>query len=167
MASTALIREAEIKDLPIIHDFIIKLARYENLENEVVASHEILQENLFGSVARAHVLILEEKQNNNDNQNKAIGFAIYFYTFSTFVGRPGIYIEDLYVDEPHRRKGYGTKLIKHICKIAKEQQCGRVEWSCLKHNYPALNFYNSIGAKELSAWTGLRLTEKAISDLSF
>lgn len=153
------IRKATSHDVPAILDFIRQLAIYEKLEHEVVATHESLRETLFGTKPFAEVVLLEE------NGNKA-GFALFFHNYSTFLGKPGIYLEDLFVLPEHRGKGYGKKLLSHLAKLAVERNCGRLEWSVLDWNTPALEFYKSLGAVPMSEWTAQRLTGQALRDLA-
>lgn len=152
------IRKATPEDTPIIFDLIKKLAVYEKMENEVVTSVEELQENIFVKKF-AHVIIGEEK-------GKPAGFALYFYNFSTFVGKAGLYLEDLYVEPEHRGKGYGKTLLIELTKIAKAENCGRMEWSVLNWNQPAIDFYESLKAKPMDEWTVYRLDRKGIADLA-
>ena len=152
------IRKATPEDTPIIFDLIKKLAVYEKMEDEVVTSVEELQENIFVKKF-AHVIIGEEN-------GIAAGFALYFYNFSTFVGKPGLYLEDLYVEPEHRGKGYGKTLLIELTKIAKAENCGRMEWSVLNWNQPAIDFYESLQAKPMNGWTVYRLDKKGIADLA-
>jgi GNAT superfamily N-acetyltransferase len=144
------IRVAGKEDVPLVLEFIKKLARYERLSDEVTATEEILRNNLFGGRRVTEVILAEHRQT-------AVGFALYFYNFSTFLGRAGIYIEDLYVDEPYRGQGFGRALFLYIVRLAEERGCGRVEWSVLDWNRPAIQFYESLGAKPLTDWTTYRL----------
>ncbi|UFK98069.1 GNAT family N-acetyltransferase [Kaistella faecalis] len=152
------IRKAVPKDTPVIFDLIKKLAVYERLENDVITSVEELQENIF-SKNFAKVLIAEEG-------GKPVGFALYFYNFSTFVGKPGIYLEDLFVEPEYRGKGYGKALLIALAKIAKEEDCGRFEWSVLDWNTPSIEFYKALGAKPMDEWTVFRLDAAGIANLS-
>lgn len=152
------IRQAVPADTPIIFDLIKKLAVYEKLENDVITSVDELQENIFNKNF-AKVLIAEEL-------GKPVGFALYFYNFSTFVGKPGIYLEDLFVEPEHRGKGYGKSLLIELAKLAKGENCGRFEWSVLDWNTPSIEFYKSLGAKPMEGWSVFRLDEKGIDDLS-
>ena len=152
-----IIRKATEIDTELIFDLIKKLAVYEKMENDVVASVEQLKENIFKNNF-AEVVIAEEN-------SKPVGFALYFFNFSTFLGKPGLYLEDLFVEDDCRGKGYGKKLLLHLAKIAKEKNCGRMEWSVLNWNDPAIKFYESLGAKGMDEWTVYRLDDKTIADL--
>lgn len=152
------IRKATESDTPIIFDLIKKLAVYEKMEDEVITSVEELKDNIF-THKFSKVLIAEE----ND---KPVGFALYFYNFSTFVGKPGLYLEDLFVEPEYRGKGYGKKLFIKLAKIAKAENCGRMEWSVLNWNTPAIDFYKSLQAKPMDEWTVYRLDKKGIADLA-
>lgn len=152
------IRKATPEDTPVIFDLIKKLAVYEKMEDEVVTSVEELQENIFVKKF-AYVIIGEEN-------GVPAGFALYFYNFSTFVGKPGLYLEDLYVEPEHRGKGYGKTLLIELTKIAKAENCGRMEWSVLNWNQPAIDFYESLHAKPMNEWTVYRLDGKGIVDLA-
>ena len=143
-------RVAQEKDIPLILHFIKELAKYEKLENEVVATEKILREWLFEKNI-AEVIFATEGE-------EAVGFALYFHNFSTFLGRGGIYLEDLYVKEEYRGKGYGKGLLRYLAKIAVEQGCGRLEWSCLDWNISSIDFYLSLGAVPMSEWTAYRIT---------
>lgn len=152
------IRKANESDSPIIFDLIKKLAVYEKMEDEVITSEEELKQNIF-THQFSKVLIAEEN-------NKPIGFALYFYNFSTFVGKPGLYLEDLFVEPEYRGKGYGKKLFVELAKIAKSENCGRMEWSVLNWNTPAIEFYQSLAAQPMDEWTVYRLDKKGIADLA-
>ncbi|MBU8881922.1 GNAT family N-acetyltransferase [Kaistella sp. DKR-2] len=152
------IRKATENDTPVIFDLIKKLAVYEKLENDVITSVEELRKNIFSNNF-AKVLIAEEDGN-------PVGFALYFYNFSTFVGKPGIYLEDLFVEPEHRGKGYGKSLLIELAKIAKDENCGRFEWSVLDWNTPSIEFYKALGAKPMEEWTVFRLDAAGISDLA-
>jgi GNAT superfamily N-acetyltransferase len=152
------IRPAVAEDVPTILRFIKKLALYERLSDEVTATEEILKANLFGKRRVAEVLL-------GEHQGIPVGFALYFHNFSTFLGRPGIYIEDLYVDEEHRGHGLGVAMFAHIARLAGERGCGRLEWSVLDWNSPAIRFYEKLGAAALSDWTTYRLTGEALDRL--
>jgi GNAT superfamily N-acetyltransferase len=153
------IREATKKDVPLILSLIKELAVYEKLLHEVVATEDQLTEMLFGQKKYAEVLIA-----NYDNENA--GFALFFHNFSTFLGKPGIYLEDLYVKPQLRGKGIGKSLLLSLVKLAKERNCGRVEWAVLNWNEPSIKFYKSLGAKPMNQWTVYRLSEDEINSLN-
>lgn len=153
------IRKACQKDVPQILEFIKGIARYEKMENEVVATENMLHEWLFQKEV-AEVVFAEK-------DGKAVGFALYFHNFSTFVGKAGIYLEDLYVFPEHRGKGYGKALFLHLAKTALERGCGRMEWVCLNWNQPSIDFYRSMGAISLDDWKTYRLTEDALKELVY
>lgn len=144
------IRAAVEEDAPLILQFIKKLAHYERLSHEVIATEEILRKNLFGERRVAEVILAEY-------QRVAVGFSLYFHNFSTFLGRAGIYIEDLYIDESYRGRGFGYAMFTYIAGLARQRGCGRLEWSVLHWNKPAIQFYESLGAVPLSDWTAYRL----------
>ncbi len=152
------IRKAIENDIPTIFELIKKLSVYEKLENEVITSEAELKKNIFGNNF-AKVLIAEE----ND---KPVGFALYFYNFSTFVGKPGIYLEDLFVEPECRGKGYGKALLVELAKMAEAENCGRFEWSVLDWNTPSIDFYKSLGAKPMDEWTVFRLDKNGVSNLA-
>ena len=149
------IRAAVEEDVPLILRFIEKLAHYERLSHEMIATDETLRKNLFGERRVAEVILAEDQQ-------AAVSFALFFHNFSTFLAKPGIYIEDLYVDESHRGRGFGRAMFDHIVRLAKERGCGRIEWSVLDWNTPAIRFYEKLGAVPLSDWTTYRLTGEAL-----
>ncbi|MBK7762574.1 MAG: GNAT family N-acetyltransferase [Bacteroidetes bacterium] len=145
------IRDAEPADVELILSFIRELAVYEKMEDEVVADETTLSEYLFDKKSCHCILAFE-----ND---LPIGFALYFFNFSTFVGKQGLYLEDLFVKPEHRGKGYGKKLLFELMQIAKQKKCARMEWAVLNWNTPAIEFYKSIGAKAMSEWTVYRMTD--------
>ena len=153
------IRVAGKEDVPLVLEFIKKLARYERLSHEVTVTEEILRENLFEGRRVAEAILAEHQQ-------IAVGFALYFHNFSTFIGQAGIFIEDLYVDELCRGRGFGRALFLYIARLARERGCGRVEWSVLDWNRPAIQFYESLGAKPQDGWTTYRLAGEALQKLS-
>jgi len=153
------IRSATEADVPAILSFVRKLAAYERLSQEVVATEALLRETLFGDRRTAEVAI-------GYLENLPVGFVLYFHNYSTFLGRPGLYIEDLFVDEIYRRRGYGRKLLLHVARLARERGCGRLEWSVLDWNEPAINFYKKLGAMPMSEWTVFRLTGESLDRLS-
>ncbi|TDT72573.1 acetyltransferase (GNAT) family protein [Hypnocyclicus thermotrophus] len=140
---------AEKNEVDEIFYFIKELAKYEKMENEVVATREILIENIFNK-KYCEVILAKYK-------NEYIGFMLFFYNFSTFLGKPGIYLEDLYIEPKYRGKGYGKEMLTNLFKIANNRGCGRVEWSCLDWNKPSLEFYKKIGAKSMDEWITLRI----------
>ncbi len=144
------IRFATEKDTDLILDFIKGLAEYEKMENEVVATSELLKEWIFEK-KKAEVIFAVEDE-------KEVGFALFFHNFSTFLGRSGIYLEDLFVLPEYRGKGHGKALLKKLAEITVERGCGRLEWCCLDWNKPSIDFYLSLGAKPLDDWTIYRMT---------
>ena len=154
------IRSAEIKDSEIILKLIKELSAYEKLSHTVINNEVLLKENLFGKRKFAEVLIA-------DFENQPVGFALFFHNYSTFVGKPGIYLEDLYVKPEMRGKGIGKALFLELIKIAKERDCGRVEWSVLNWNKSAIDFYKSMGAIPMDEWTVYRLTSDKIEELAY
>jgi GNAT superfamily N-acetyltransferase len=153
------IRKAEKKDVPLVLDFIKKLAEYERLSHEVVATESDLDKYLFGEEKVAEVLLGYEEE-------QPVGFALYFRNFSTFLGKPGIYLEDLFVLEEHRGKGYGTKLLASLASIAMERDCGRLEWAVLDWNEPSIEFYKSLGARLMNEWIVNRVTGESLVNLA-
>lgn len=153
------IRFAEISDVPIILKLIKDLSVYEKLEHTVINDEDSLRKYLFGEKKFAEVLLAEY-------DDVPVGFALFFHNYSTFVGKPGIYLEDLFVMPEMRGAGIGKKLFLELIKIAKERDCGRVEWSVLNWNTPAIDFYKSMGAIPMDEWTVYRLTEDKIKALS-
>ncbi len=153
------IRHATIDDCALILGFIKELAEYEKLSHEVVATVGGLEETLFGDPAYAQVIIAEYA-------GEAVGYALFFHNFSTFTGRPGIYLEDLYVQPRFRGKGFGKSLLSYIAKLAVDLNCTRVEWSVLDWNEPSIQFYRSIGAKPMDEWTVQRLDGDALTNFA-
>ena len=152
------IRKATENDIPTILHLITQLAIYEKLEHEVVATEETLKQTIFAQ-NYAEVIIGEE-------DGQTVGFALFFHNYSTFLSKPGIYLEDLFVEVEHRGKGYGKNLLAELARIAKERNCGRLEWSVLNWNTPSIEFYKSLGAKPMDEWTVYRMTEQEINDLA-
>jgi len=152
------VRAASAEDVPLILSFIKELAEYEHLSHEVVATEETLREWLYGERTVAEVLI-------GESGGDPAGFALFFHNFSTFLGKPGIYLEDLYVRPEFRGRGIGRALLVHLAGLAKERGCGRLEWSVLDWNEPAIGFYRGMGASPVSGWTVYRVTGKALEDL--
>jgi GNAT superfamily N-acetyltransferase len=153
------IRDATNADIPIILRLVRDLATYERAPNDVVATEEGLRDVLFGAEPAAKVVIAFEN-------TAAIGFAVYFFNFSTWLGRPGLYLEDLFVKPEARGRGYGRKLLVHLAKIARNRGCGRMEWAVLDWNEPAIGFYETIGARPLEDWRIFRLAGNGISRLA-
>jgi len=153
------VREASADDVPLILTLIGELAEYERLAHEVVATEDSLQEWLFGDRPVAEVLIAESGA-------EAAGFALFFHSFSTFLGRPGIYLEDLYVRPAFRGRGMGKAMLVHLAKLARERGCGRLEWSVLDWNEPSIRFYESLGAVAMDDWTVHRVTGEALDRLA-
>ena len=144
------IRFATVQDVPTILQFIRELAEYEHMTDQVVATEALLTEWIF-TRQKAEVLLAEDG-------GEAVGMALFFHNFSTFLGRAGIYLEDLFVKPEHRKKGYGKALLRRLAQITVERGCGRLEWSCLDWNTPSIEFYRSVGAVPMDEWTVYRLT---------
>ena len=152
------VRFAKREDVGQILEFIRRLAAYEKLEHEVVATEETLEEWLFDK-EKAEVLfaVVDEKE---------VGFALFFHNFSTFLGRAGIYLEDLYVEPAFRGQGIGKGLIKQLARIAVERGCGRLEWWCLDWNQSSIDFYRSLGAEAMDEWTVYRIAGETLTQLA-
>ena len=153
------IRVATEDDVPLILALIRELAEYERLSHEVVATEETLRDSLFGERRVAETLLAYLGDD-------PAGFALFFHNFSTFLGRPGIYLEDLYVRPEFRSAGVGRTLLVRIAGLAKERGCGRLEWAVLDWNEPAISFYKRISASPVSGWTVYRLTGEALEELA-
>ena len=153
------IRRACAKDVPIILELIRDLATYERAPDEVTATQEQLVDVLFGERPATEVLLAFEEKS-------PVGFAVYFYNFSTWLGRPGLYLEDLFVKPEKRGKGYGRALLVALAKIARDRGCGRMEWAVLDWNEAAIKFYRALGAKPMDEWTVFRLTRDGIERLA-
>jgi GNAT superfamily N-acetyltransferase len=153
------IRSARVDDVAIILQLIRDLATYERAPEEVVATEAQLVDVLFGERPAAEVLLAFEKE-------APVGFALYFYNFSTWLGRPGLYLEDLFVKPEKRGKGYGRALLVELAKIASDRGCGRMEWAVLDWNEPAIKFYRTLGATPMHEWTVFRLTREEIAKLA-
>ena len=151
-------RYAEEKDAPLILQFIRELADYEKMLNEVVATETLLKEWIFEKKKAEVIFVME-----NDRE---VGFALFFHNFSTFLGRAGIYLEDLYVKPDCRGKGYGKGLLKELARIAVERGCGRLEWWCLDRNRPSIDFYLSLGAEPMNDWTVYRIAGDTLHELA-
>src|SRR6266581_2534000 len=153
------IRPARVEDVSIILELIRDLATYERAPDEVIATEEQLVDVLFGERPAAEVLLAFEGKS-------PVGFALFFHNFSTWLGRPGLYLEDLFVKPERRGKGYGRALLVELAKIAMERGCGRMEWAVLDWNEPAIKFYRTLGAKPMDQWTVFRLTRDGIARLA-
>ena len=153
------IRPATPKDIPVILDLIRQLAVYEKLEHMITGTDTMMHEALFGARPSCECVIAEEEE-------KPIGFALYFTTFSTFLCKPGLYLEDLFVIPAARGKGYGKSLLKHLASLAKARDCGRFEWRVLDWNEPSIRFYKSLGATIMPEWHLVRMTEAEIGVLA-
>lgn len=151
-------RYAERKDVALILQFIKELAEYEHMSDEVVANEELLEEWIFNK-QKAEVIFALEGQ-------KEVGFALFFHNFSTFLGRAGLYLEDLFVRPEYRGRGYGKGILKKLASIAVERGCGRLEWCCLDWNQPSIDFYLSLGAQPLSDWTIYRIAGEKLLDFA-
>ena len=153
------IRSATEADIPLVLTFVRGLAEYEHLSHLVTATEETLRDALFGARPGAEVLLAFEAQT-------PVGFAVFFHNFSTFLGRRGLWLEDIYIDPAFRRKGYGRALLLHVARIAHERGCGRFEWSALDWNTPAIDFYKGLGAVPLDDWTIFRATGAALEKMA-
>ncbi|MDP8207765.1 MAG: GNAT family N-acetyltransferase [Candidatus Electryonea clarkiae] len=152
------LRFAEEEDIGLILRFIRELAEYEKLPHEVVADENILHESLFGERSTAEVIIAEL-------EGCPVGFALFFHNFSTFLGKPGIYLEDIFIKPEHRGNGISKLIFAFLAKLAKERDCGRIEWSVLNWNKPMIGFSKNIGAEPMDEWTTFRISGKELSDL--
>ena len=151
-------RYAEECDTALILQFIKELAEYEKMLDEVIATEEILKEWIFEKNKAEVIFVLEN--------GKEVGFALFFHNFSTFLGRAGVYLEDLYVKPEYRGKGYGKGLLKKLAQIAVERGCGRLEWWCLDWNKPSIDFYCSLGAEPMKDWTVYRIAGDTLKNLA-
>lgn len=152
------IRLATKKDVPTVKRFIVELAQYENLSAEVVASEKNIEFALFREKS-AQALIAEE-------DGIPVGHVIFFYNFSTFLCKKGLFIEDVYITPEMRGRGYGSQIFRYLARLAREQDCGRMEWNCLSWNEPSIKFYESLGAKMMSDWRVFRLYAPALGSLA-
>lgn len=152
------IRKATENDVPIILSLINAIAEYEKLSHQVVATEDKVRETLFGKTKYAEVIIAEY-------EGTPVGQALFFHNYSTFLTQPGIYLEDLFVKPDFRGKGIGKELLKSLVKIAKERNCGRIEWVVLNWNKPAIDFYESFGSKPMDEWTTYRLSSEKFDKL--
>lgn len=151
-------RFASENDVPLILEFIKELAIYEKMLDTVVATEDLLNDWLFNKKIAEVIFALED--------NKEVGFALFFHNFSTFLGRGGIYLEDLYVKPEYRKKGYGKGLLKTLAKLTVERNCGRLEWCCLNWNKPSIEFYESLGAIKMDEWSTFRLSGETLKKLT-
>jgi len=156
---TLVIRPGEKPDVPVIAELIRGLARFERLEDQVTMTEEKLTRSLFGDRPYAETLIAED-------DDKPVGFALFFHNFSTFLGRPGLYLEDLFVLPEGRGKGVGRKLLERLAQVAVERDCGRLEWAVLDWNKDAIRFYERLGARPNEDWTTYRLTGEPLRALA-
>lgn len=156
---TIQLRSATSDDVPVIAELIRGLARFEKLEHDVLMTEALLDVGLFGDRPYAEVVLAED-------DGRPVGFALFFHNFSTFLGRPGIYLEDLFVLPEQRGKGIGRMLLAHLARLAVERGCGRMEWAVLDWNRDAIQFYERLGARPNSDWTVYRLTGEALTGLA-
>ena len=159
-APTFTIAPATPEDVPLILALITELAEYEKLAHEVTATEPMLREALFSAAPVAHAVIARTEKGT------PAGFALFFFSFSTFVGRPGLYLEDLFVRPEFRKQGLGRRLLAHLARVAVDRRCGRMEWSVLNWNEMALRVYRAIGARPMGEWTVQRLSGQALEDLA-
>jgi GNAT superfamily N-acetyltransferase len=153
------IRSTTAADVPVILRFVRELAAYEKLSHEVTATEDLLRRNLFGERPMAEVILAVE-------DGTEAGLALFFHNFSTFVGKSGIYLEDLYVRPEFRGRGYGKAMMVYLARLARQRDCGRFEWAVLDWNKPSLDFYQSIGARAMTDWTLHRMTGQALAALA-
>ena len=158
MAEALTFRYAERKDTELILKFIRDLAKYEKMENELIATVDLLEESLFEKQKAEVIFAMAD--------NREVGFALFFHNFSTFLGRAGLYLEDLFVLPEYRGRGYGKGILKKLAQTAIERGCGRLEWSCLDWNRPSIDFYLSLGAEPMSDWTVYRIAGDTLKELA-
>ena len=158
-AGTLRIERATERDVPLILRLITELAEYERMSDEVIATEDGLRRTLFGAHPAAEVVV-------GYAGDEAAGFALFFHNYSTFLAKPGLYLEDLFVVPKFRGRGYGKALLVHLARLAVERDCGRFEWSVLDWNEPAIGFYKKLGAKPMDAWTIFRVTGDALHKLA-
>jgi len=151
-------RYAEEADTPLILQFIKELAEYEKLLDQVTATEDVLKEWVFDKKKAEVIFAMID--------GIEVGYALFFHNFSTFLGRAGIYLEDLYVKPEYRRRGYGKLILKKIAQIAVERGCGRLEWACLNWNKPSIDFYLSLGAEQMCDWTVYRIADDTLKKLA-
>lgn len=153
------VRQATVNDAPVIVELIRALAAYERLSHEVIMTEEALRDTLFGPKPYAEVLLAQEDE-------RVVGFALYFHNYSTFLAKPGIYLEDLFVRPESRGKGHGKALLVRLARIAVDRGCGRLEWAVLDWNQPAIEFYHSLGGQGQNEWTIFRVTGPSLRHLA-
>ncbi len=153
-----ILRLATIDDTELVLDFIKELAEYEHMSDQVVATPELLKASIFDQ-KKAEVIIAEY-------EDRPVGFALFFHNYSTFLGRPGIYLEDLYVKEDMRGMGFGTRILSYLAELATERGCGRLEWACLNWNEPSIQFYKQMGGLPMNEWTVYRLQGEALHNMA-
>ena len=159
MQNEVQIRPLVETECDLVHEMICELADFEKLRHNVEATADSVRDALFGAHPTAEAVLAE-------CNGEAVGFALFFHNYSTFVGKKGLYLEDLYVREPHRRRGIGRALLIHLAGIARERNCGRFEWSVLDWNENAINFYQQLGAEVLPDWRTVRLDAAGIQNLA-
>lgn len=159
MSSDLILRPAQLDDVPAIFTLIEALAAYEKLSHQVVGSPEALKEHLFGDRPYIEAILAEVA-------GKPVGFALFFYNYSTFLTKPGIYLEDIFVLPEYRQRGIGKALIRSVAQLAVERNCGRMEWAVLEWNQPAIAFYQRVGADVLPDWRICRVTGEALTNLA-
>ncbi|HEY9615781.1 MAG TPA: GNAT family N-acetyltransferase [Microcoleaceae cyanobacterium] len=159
MSNSTIVRSAIPDDIPALFNLIQGLAEYENLSDAVTGNPKLLHQHLFGDRAFAHAIVAEI-------EHQIVGYILFFYTYSTFLTKPGIYLEDLFVLPAYRRRGIGTMLLTDLAQRAVSEQCGRLEWSVLDWNQPAIAFYQQIGADILPDWRICRVTGTALNQLA-
>ncbi len=153
------IRPAVAGQAQLILDFIREIAEYEKLVHEVLADEKTIRDTLFGKNRSAEAVI-------GYHRGKPVGYALFFYNFSSFIGRPGLYIEDIYVKPEHRRKGFGKAFLVYLARLARDKKCGRMEWAVLNWNEPSIKFYKKLGAVSMEEWRIFRLSEDALKNLA-
>lgn len=158
MNSEISFRNAEAADTKLILEFVKALAAYEKMSDDVVATEDLLSEWIFEKkIAEVIFAVVDDKE---------VGFALFFYNYSTFLGRAGIYLEDLFVFPEYRGRGYGKSILSKLAEIALDRGCGRLEWACLNWNKPSIDFYLSLKAQPMNDWTTYRLSGESLADLA-
>lgn len=170
MSSEIILRPARLGDVPVLFELIKALAEYEQLSHAVTGNTASLEEHLFGERPYVEAILAESRwansAKNDTNDTKAVGFALFFHNYSTFLTKPGIYLEDLFVLPEYRGEGIGKRLVSYVAQLATERNCGRLEWSVLDWNEPAIAFYKRIGASILEEWRICRVTGESLSSLA-